>query len=139
MDSFDASAENLLTQYRLSLETTNRSPKTISWYLQILQRFFSFLRRNGKSTDVAKIGRDEVRAYIKYLQNAERWANKPKNGRDRGKMSAYSVAGHVRGIKALFGWLTNDGIIESNPLAKFPLPKVPQYVIKALLDINAIP
>ncbi|MHA2067685.1 MAG: tyrosine-type recombinase/integrase, partial [Candidatus Thorarchaeota archaeon] len=85
-----------------------------------------------KSTDVAKIGRDELRAYIRYLQEVERWANKPKNGKDRGKMSAYSVQGHVRGIKALFGWLADDRIIESNPLAGFPLPKVPQYVIKTL-------
>lgn len=132
MNSLDASTENLLTRYRLSLEAANRSPKTISWYFPILHRFFGFLKDKGKSTKVNEIGREEVRAYIKYLQEAERWANKPKNGKDRGNMSAYSIQGHVRAIKAFFGWLADDGIIESNPLANFPLPKVPQYVIKIL-------
>lgn len=132
MDLLDASTKNLLTRYRLSLEAANRSPKTIEWYFPILRRFFGFLKENGNSTNVDEIGRDELRAYIKYLQEAERWANKPRNGTDRGKMSSYSVAGHVRGIKAFFGWLTIDGIIDKNPLEKFPLPKVPQYVIKTL-------
>ena len=131
-DLLDASIESLLTQYRLSLEAANRSPKTIEWYFPILRRFFGFLKENRYSTGVNKIGRDELRAYIKYLQETERWANKPKNGKDRGNMSPYSVQGHVRAIKALFGWLAGDGIIERNPLAKFPLPKVPQYIIKTL-------
>ena len=132
MNPLNASNENLLTQYRLSLEAANRSSKTIEWYFPILRRFFDFLKKNERSTDVNEIGRNELRAYIKYLQEAERWANNPRNGKDRGKMSAYSVQGHVRGIKAFFSWLADDGFIEDNPLLKFPLPKVPQYVTKTL-------
>ncbi|MGD9118536.1 MAG: tyrosine-type recombinase/integrase, partial [Dehalococcoidia bacterium] len=123
---------DILAQYRLSLEAANRSPRTIEWYFQILRSFFHFLKERRYTTDINQISRGEVRAYIKYLQEAERWANKPKNGKDRGNMSSYSIQGHIRAIKAFFGWLAGDGIIESNPLAKFPLPKVPQYVIKTL-------
>ena len=132
MNSFDTSIKNLLTQYRLSLEAANRSPKTISSYFPILRRFSDFLKEKGKSTKVNEIGRDEVRAYIRHLQGTERWANKPRNGKDRGNMSPYSVQVHVRVVKAFFGWLADDGIIERNPLANFPLPKVPQYVIRTL-------
>jgi len=132
MNSLDASTENLLTHYRLSLEAANRSPKTISWYLDILRRFFSFLEERGYSISVNEIGREEVRAYIKHLQETERWANRPKNGKDRGKMSAYSVQGHTRALKACWSWLTREGYIMSNPLEKFPLPKVPQYIIRTL-------
>ena len=132
MNSFDTSIKNLLTQYRLSLEAANRSPKTISSYFPILRRFSDFLKEKGKSTKVNEIGRDEVRAYIRHLQVTERWANKPRNGKDRGNMSPYSVQVHVRVVKAFFGWLADDGIIERNPLANFPLPKVPQYVIRTL-------
>ena len=47
-------------------------------------------------------------------------------------MSPYSIQGHIRAIKAFFGWLSNDGIIESNPMEKFPLPKVPKYIKRTL-------
>ncbi len=132
MNLLDASAENLLAQYRLSLEVANRSPKTISWYLPILRRFFGFLKEKGYSIDITKIGRDELRAYIKYLQETERWANKPGNGKNRGKMSAYSIQGHTRALKAYWSWLVREGYIKINPLENIPLPKVPQYVIRTL-------
>jgi len=132
MKTVDSSLDGMLADYRLSLEVANRSPKTISWYLDILRRFFSFLEEMGYSISVNEIGREEVRAYIKHLQETERWANRPKNGKDRGKMSAYSVQGHTRALKACWSWLTREGYIMSNPLEKFPLPKVPQYVIKIL-------
>ena len=132
MNSLDASTENLLTQYRLSLETANRSPKTLSWYFPILRRFFGFLKENGNNTNPKEIGRFEVRAYIKHLQEAKRWANKPGNGEDQGKLSPSAVQGHVRAIKAFWGWLFNNEYTETNVLAKFPLPKVPKTILKTL-------
>lgn len=132
MKMVESTLDGILADYRLSLEAANRSPKTISWYMDILHRFSSFLEERGYSISVNEIGREEVRAYIKHLQEAERWANKPRDGKDRGKMSAYSVQGHTRAIKACWSWLSREGYIKSNPLEKFPLPKVPQYVVKTL-------
>jgi hypothetical protein len=66
------------------------------------------------STSVSDIGREEVRRYIKYLQKADRWPNRPKNGKDLGKLSPSSIQGPVRAIKAFTGWLTYEEYIESN-------------------------
>ena len=132
MNTAGFSWNDLLAQYRMSLEAANRSPRTIEWYLEILRRFFGFLAKNGYSTTVADIGREGVRAYIRYLQKALRWPHRPKNGKDLGKLSPSSIQGHVRAIKAFLGWLVEEGYIDSNPLVKFPLPKVPQYVIRTL-------
>ena len=114
------------------MEAANRSPRTIEWYFPILRRFFTFLAKNKYSTSVADIGREEVRAYIRHLQKALRWPHRQKNGKDLGKLSTHSVQGHIRAIKAFFGWLFKEGYIDKNPLVKFPLPKVPQYIIRTL-------
>lgn len=125
-------ANVLLAQYRLSLEAANRSPKTIEWYADILRRFFGFLSEKGYSASVKNIGRKEVREYVRYLQNVDRWPHRPNNGKDLGKLSPDTVQGHVRGLKAFWGWLAEDGYIKSNPLVKYPLPKIPKNTIVTL-------
>lgn len=132
MNSLDASTENLLTQYRLSLEAGNGSPKTFQGYSAILRRFFGFIEEKGPVNSISDIGREDVEAYTRYLQNAERWSNRPQNGNDRGKLSPNTVQDHVRAIKAFWGWLFNNEYIEKNILAKYPLPKVPKAILKTL-------
>ncbi len=132
MNTTGFSWNDLLSQYRMSLEAGNRSPRTIEWYLEILRRFFGFLEKKSPTKSIREIGREEVRQYIRYLQGAPRWPHRPKNGKDLGKLSPSSIQGHVRAIKAFLGWLVEEGYIDSNPLVKFPLPTVPQYVIRTL-------
>ena len=102
MNSLDASLDNLLIQYRLSLEAANRSPKTFQGYSDILRRFFDFLKENGHISSVSDIGREEVRAYTRSLQNAKRWPNKPQNGKDQGKLYPATVQDHVSAIKSFW-------------------------------------
>jgi site-specific recombinase XerD len=127
--TFKLSAGELLDEYILSLEASNRRPKTMTWYVQILDRFFTFLESKGLLKPLDGIGREELRAYILHLQTSKRWPNKPPTGKDTGKLSPASIQGHVRAIKALWGWLAREGHIDENPLSKFPLPKVPQKML----------
>lgn len=122
----------ILDEYRLSLEASNRSPKTISWYLEIIERYFNFLGSNSLLKPVEQLGVQELRAYILYLQNVNRWSGNPNIKKATGKLSPYSVQGHVRAIKAFWGYLEREGHIEKNPLAKFPLPKVPEKPVEVL-------
>jgi len=132
MNSLDASLDNLLIQYRLSLEAANRSPKTFQGYSDILRRFFDFLKKKGHINSVSDIGKEEVRAYTKSLQNAKRWPNRTQNGEDQGKLSPVTVQDHVRTIKVFWGWLFDNGYIEKNILVKYPLPKVPKIILVTL-------
>ena len=123
----------LLDEYKLSLEALNRSPKTIEWYTAILRSFLGFLKMNGLMKPVSELGQKEVKAYIIYRQNARRWPNNPHiNEENRGKLSPYSIQGDARAIKAFWGWLFNEEYIDKNRLAKFSLPKVPQLILKTL-------
>ena len=114
----------LLDEYRLSLEAMNRSPKTISWYLEIIGGYFGFLDSNSLLKPVDQLGTHELKVYILHLQRANRWANKPNIKKATGRLSPYSIQGHVRAIKAFWGWLERERYILENPLSKFPLPKV---------------
>jgi integrase/recombinase XerD len=130
--SLQLSIEDLLGAYRRDLEAANRSPKTISWYMEILRRFFAFLDSKNLTKPVEDIGRDEVRTYIRYLQSVRKWSNSPYITASKGNLSPYSIQGHARSIKALWGWLFREEYILKNPLAKLPLPKVPQSLVKTL-------
>jgi site-specific recombinase XerD len=126
-DSAQQSAWLPLDEYALSLEASNRSPKTISWYSDILRRYFGHLREQGLSKPASELGREELRAFIHTRQNAVRWPNNPNiSAEKRSKLSAYTVQGDVRAIKAFWSWLESEGYIDVNPLKGFPLPKVPE-------------
>jgi site-specific recombinase XerD len=79
-----------------------------------------------------KLGASELKAYILYLQQKKRWADSPNIKKATGKLSPYSIQGHVRAIKAFWSWAEREGHIKANPLAKFPLPKVPQKLLPTL-------
>jgi site-specific recombinase XerD len=119
-------------KYRSSLEASNRSPKTVSWYMEILHRFFYFIESQNIRRPIRELGREDLRAYIRYLQNARRWPGSRYIREDKGRLSPYSIQGHVRAIKAFWGWLSEEGYVERNPLAKFPLPKVPENLIRII-------
>ncbi|MBA7565523.1 Tyrosine recombinase XerC [subsurface metagenome] len=125
------SLNDLLENYGSSLKALNRSPKTIDWYLDILDMFFGFLSLNNLLKPSSELGRQELKSYLLYLQERNRWPGS-QHINDKSHLSPHSIQGHVRAIKAFWSWLLGEGLIPQNPLAKFPLPKVPQNIIKTM-------
>ncbi|MFC1966845.1 tyrosine-type recombinase/integrase [Chloroflexota bacterium] len=133
MDSLDASPDSLLNQYRLSLETSNKSPKTVDWYLAILRRYFNFLKLSNLIKPVDELNKKALEAYITHRKTTKKWPSNPHiKEENKGELSPYSIQGDVRAIKAFWSWLLYQGHIKNNTLAKFPLPKVPKTIIKTL-------
>jgi site-specific recombinase XerD len=126
--------EEILENYRFCLQAANRSPKTIDWYIEILRRFFAFLKAKSLLKPLGELSPNELRAYIRYLQQATRWEHHPQVKKAGGKLSAFSIQGHVRAIKAFFSFLASEGCLASNPLARFPLPSVPQKPVATLSE-----
>jgi site-specific recombinase XerD len=121
----------LMDNYFFQLEALSRSPKTISWYKEILIRYFNFLKSHGLLKPVNKLGTKELIDYITHLQQSAKWLNNP-HIKNKGRLSQFTVTGHVRAIKAFWGWLYDEGYLDANSLAKFPMPKVPKNMIKVL-------
>lgn len=122
---------DFFTAYETSLKAANRSPKTIQWYLWILETYFRYLISENLMKPLTKLGRSELTLYIRNLQNAPKWQNRFKDN-SKGNLSPASIQGHVRAVKAFWGWLHKEGFIETNPLEKFPLPKAPVREIRIL-------
>jgi len=132
-DSVKQSIILLLNEYKLSLDTANRSQKTISWYMDILHDFFfNYLQSRGIIKPITELRREEVRGYIQHMQNSKRWPKRVYQDSDPGKLSPFTIQGRIRALKAFWSWLHREAHIDSNPLAGLPLPKVPKNMIDIL-------
>lgn len=122
----------IVVQYGYGLEAANRSPKTISGYMDVLNRFREFLELERLAKLIEELGRNEIREYVRHLQNSTRWSGRANMGSGRGKLSSHTVQVHVRALKAFWGWLFREGYVEENPLANYRLPKAKQALVKTL-------
>jgi len=97
INSTDLSVSELLDHYRINLETSNKSPKTIKWYLDILCKYFNFLELNNLMKPVDELGKEALEAYIVHRKTAKRWPNNPYiKEKNKGGLSPYSIQGDVR-------------------------------------------
>jgi len=122
---------HLTESYALCLSTEGKSPKTIEWYTANLKRFTQFLSDNQMPESVTEIGTLEARRFISHLQTeVYRWENHPSIQDDK-RLSAFSVQGYARTIKAFWSWLLDEDYISHNPMASLKLPKTPKKVVIA--------
>ena len=115
--------QNLLQGFKLSCQTEGKSPKTIEWYTGFLNRFLQFLKDNGYPTEINKVDRTHIRAFILYLQQE---ARTPHTGRS---LSHFTVQGYVRTLKAFFSWTIREEHVEHNPMTRILVPKAPIKII----------
>jgi site-specific recombinase XerD len=123
MESSVYQLDNLIDGFKLSCQTEGKSPRTVEWYYSFLGRFLSFLKMRGFPTDIGMLGKHHVKAFIHHLQTE---AKTPYHGKP---LSCSTVQGYVRTLKAFFSWATREDYIESNLMARIPVPKSMAKVI----------
>ena len=129
MTGFNLNLVRLIESYALCLSTEGKSTKTIVWYIANLIRFAKFLSNNHLPESVTDIGKQEARQFISHLQTeVTRWEGN-SSIHDDGRLSAYSVQGYARTIKAFWTWLADEGYITRNPMTSLKLPNTPRKVI----------
>lgn len=106
-----------------------RSQETIKGYRRKLKQFLAFFG----DVAVEEIATDDLRRYIAHLwERPTRWADHPKRKEQKGSLSPYTVASHVRAIKRLFNFLEAEGVIEVNPTRRIRTPDPRQREPKAI-------
>jgi integrase/recombinase XerC/integrase/recombinase XerD len=108
----------LISHFAQSNKAEAKSPKTISWYTEMLTDYVKFLKATGRDAILAKLNSEIVREFIISEQ-----------GR---KISPYTVQGKTRALKAFSSWLSAEGYTSDNLLANIKLPKAPVKIIEPL-------
>lgn len=108
----------LVTHFAQSNRAEGKSPKTITWYTEMLTDFARFLESKGCRGVLSEFDIETVRDFVVYEQ-------------ERG-MSPYTVQGKVRALKAFSSWLFREAYMSDNLLSNFKLPRVPTNLIEPL-------
>jgi site-specific recombinase XerD len=109
----------LVPDFDRHLKAENKSPKTIKSYVDAAKQFTAFLSQKGMPTQVAKIGREHVEAFIADLLE---------------RKSPSTAATRFRALQQFFRWLDDEGEIGTNPMAKMRPPRVPEPETPVLSD-----
>ena len=117
----------LIEGFLLSCKVENKSPATISFYKNILDKFQWYLHKFGIET----IDATAIRSFLCYLkESTSRWDS--KNTRANRPVCAYTVDRYYTGLSALFRWALDEGMIDTNPMATIRKPRFQRKIIKGL-------
>lgn len=108
----------LLKHYTQCLKSEGKSPKTISWYGEMLCAFTKYLESSCISPVLVNFNLVNIRGFVVYEQNRE--------------LSPYTVKAMVRAVKAFSSWLFGEQYTEENMLATLKMPKAPARMIEPL-------
>ena len=83
----------------------------------------------GGDPDIGAITANDLRSFIIALQDSLKYRRHPYNKPTEEKLSPQSIETYARAIRAFFGFLHREELIESNPMQKVKMPKVPIKVV----------
>ena len=95
-----------LADFLVSGRARGLSPRTIDWHAMIGERFAAFRTGRGADPALVAVTTAEARAFVVSLQEAG--------------LSPSSVAGFVRGLRALSAWCAAEGLVAEDPLRRLP-------------------
>jgi site-specific recombinase XerD len=136
---------DLVLDYLTDLEAQGRSPKTRSGYQLLLGQFLTFAEDGlGHQLALGEFTLELARRYALYLQRRRgRYLNNRFCDQGDGRpLSPFTIAGHLRALKAFSSWLSapEQGLIESNRMALLKLPRLPELAVRSVAreDFEAV-
>jgi site-specific recombinase XerD len=107
----------LTQQFKLTLKVSGRSPRTTEAYDLAIRELLHYLLKMG-----LRIGPDDVTAEHLRLFFASLMDH----------CAPATINQRYRSLNRFFGWIVEEGERTDNPLARIPVPKVPQRNVRAL-------
>jgi site-specific recombinase XerD len=124
----------LIEYYEVCNRAEGKSPKTISWYSANLKSFRNYLKNRHLPDSLDNIDTKLLREYVLYLLKKTRYENHPYTPAKPELLSAATVHGHVRTLRAFSNWLVVEGMAQISPAKDLKPPKVVRKVVSTLSD-----
>ena len=128
------SLSEFIGYYEICNRAEDKSPRTVSWYSANLKSFHNYLNSRHLPDTLDKIDIKILRQYVLYLLKKNKYHGHPITPEKAEPVSAATVHGHVRTLRAFFSWLVNEDLIETSPAKDLKPPKVYQKVVSTLSD-----
>lgn len=125
---------HLVEGFVLHCRSKGLSPRTIAWYQQKLGHFRAYLETQGIPTEPTSITPTHVRLFIYRMQATKLGENNAHIPLTDKPISAFTVQGYVRTLKAFFSWLVSEEFIDESPLARISIPKAPKKIVPTLSE-----
>ncbi len=118
---------DVISEYLSALKVAGRSPKTISWYADMLWEFVRFIEREGVRATVADVAPVHVRRWLLAIQS-----------RRTRTLAPSSMAARVRTVKAFGTWIASELELPANPVRGVPVPRVPELLVPSLREPDVL-
>lgn len=109
----------LLPSWKLALDAANKSPKTISSYLDSIKRLEAYLAAEGLPLES-----EGIRGFL---------------AAERDRTSPASAQKHYRNLRVYFHWLLAEGEIKEDPIVRVEKPIVPEEAKPFFTDAELAP
>ena len=120
---------DFLLIYEKFAKAENKSPRTIQSIKEAVSQFDNFL---GGCPDVEEVKAEDLREYIRYLQQKPKWSGHPLIKQDHGNLSDNAIASYVRSIRSLWSWLKREKFLADNPFEQVKPPKTTERIVEPL-------
>jgi len=110
--------QNLILHFSQSNKADGKSPKTVSWYSEMLTCYVKYLEASNISPILANLRINTAREFIVNEQARQ--------------LSPSTLACRVRALKGFSSWLFREGYTDENILTNLRIPKIPKKVIEPL-------
>ena len=124
----------LIKLFAVSNTVEGKSPRTISWYTDMLSAFIRYLDKVHIPHTLSDYNIDVVRGFILYLQQKRKFEGHPYTPQQEKHLSPKTIQCHVRAFKAFSSWLFREEYTTENRLEKLKLPKAPETIKTPLTD-----
>ena len=121
--------QQLVEVYLRAGRLEGKTAATLKWYVRRLNQFVRFLVSRQHSMSVRDLKAEDAEEYIAQLMEQEqKWVNHPNQKAKKGKLSMYTIHGHVRALRALGSWTHQQGYLPEDPFFNLPIPKLPKLL-----------